>query len=204
MLPRTKYQLTRPKKQKTLPDTLSEMEVYRLINAPSNLKHRAILTVIYSAGLRIGEVSRLRLADIRSTEKQIFIKCAKGKKDRVTLLSDATLALLRQYYREYKPSYWLFEGADGGQYSRSSINKIFRAAAIDSKVCQWVTPHTLRHSFATHLLQSNVNLRFIQQALGHASPETTQIYTHVVDLNNDVVMSPLDRLIIKMESGKMT
>lgn len=196
-LPRTIYDLTRPKKSKTLPGTLSEDEVFRLINQPTNIKHKAILSVLYSGGLRISEVTKLRIEDIKSAEKQIFIKAAKGKKDRYTLLSDETLRLLRTYFTECKPSYWLFEGMTGGQYSVSSIRKVFRKAAEAANICPWATPHTLRHSFGTHLLQANVNLRYIQQAMGHESPETTQIYTHIVSLNNDVVKSPLDRLLEK-------
>jgi len=194
-LPRTRYDLTRPKKAKTLPDTLSEQDVMKLINQPSNIKHKAILYVLYSAGLRRGEIIKLRLEDIKSAQMQIFVKGAKGKKDRYTLLSHATLDLLRQYYKKYKPSYWLFEGQDGGQYSSTSIAKVFRNAVKKSEVCSWATPHTLRHSFATHLLQENVNLRYIQKALGHESPETTQIYTHITTLNNKIVKSPLDRII---------
>jgi site-specific recombinase XerD len=141
------------------------------------------------------------LEDISSDKKQIFIKAAKGKKDRVTILSVETLKILRMYYKKEYPSYWLFEGAEGGQYSTSSINKVFRQAVDQAKVCAWATPHTLRHSFATHLLQANVNLRYIQQLLGHSSPETTQIYTHIINVNNDIVQSPLDRLVEKRNKG---
>jgi site-specific recombinase XerD len=201
-LSRTRYDLTRPKKSKTLPGTLTEDEVFRLINQPTNIKHKAMLTILYSGGLRISEVPRLRIEDIKSDDKQIFIKAAKGKKDRYTLLSEETLQLLRTYFIEWRPSYWLFEGATGGQYSVSSIQKVFRKAAISANISPWATPHTLRHSFATHLLQANVNLRYIQQALGHESPETTQIYTHIVSLNNDVVQSPLDRILEKRRKHK--
>ena len=130
----------------------------------------------------------------------IFVKGSKGKKDRTTVLSEATLSLLRRYVVQFKPSYWLFEGQTRSRYSASSLAKIFRKAAKATKVAEWSTPHTLRHSFATHLLQANVNLRFIQSCLGHESPETTQIYTHVVSINNSVVRSPLDTIIDKMAS----
>jgi len=113
------------------------------------------------------------------------------------MLSEETLKLLREYYIKYKPSYWLFEGQSGSTYSTSSINKMFRKAAKAANIAQWATPHTLRHSFATHLLMANVNLRFIQSCLGHESPETTQVYTHVVSINNSIVRSPLDRIIDK-------
>ena len=197
-LPREKYNLTRPKKSSTLPDVLSESDCYELINALDNIKHKSILHLIYSAGLRRGEITNLRITDIRSDEMMIFIKGAKGKKDRTTVLSESTLSVLREYVRRDKPSYWLFEGQDGSKYSASSIAKLFRKASKKAKVAEWATPHTLRHSFATHLLQANVNLRFIQSCLGHSSPETTQIYTHVANINNNVVRSPLDRYMDKM------
>lgn len=200
--PRTIYNITRPKREKTLPSVLSEEETFAIINTPKNIKHRAILYLMYSAGLRIGEIPNLRIEDIDSANKQIHVRSAKGKKDRYTILSEVTLRLLRNYFIEYKPSYWLFEGKDGDQYSTSSIAKIFRRAVKESGANEWATPHTLRHSFATHLLQANVNLRFIQTLLGHSSPKTTQIYTHVANINNDLVRSPLDRIIDKKESKK--
>lgn len=193
--PRAIYNLTRPKNSKTLPSVLSEQETLAIINSPTNLKHKAMLYLLYSGGLRISELPNLRIEDIDSKNKQIHIKSAKGKKDRYTILSEATLTLLRIYYKTHKPSYWLFEGQDGGQYSTSSITKVFRKAVKQSGANEWATPHTLRHSFATHLLQANVNLRFIQALLGHSSPKTTQIYTHVANINNDIVRSPLDRIM---------
>ena len=192
---RSFYDLQRPKKSKTIPNVLSQKEVISLLSTPNNIKHKAILTVIYSAGLRISEVIRLRIEDIHSDEGFIFIKGAKGKKDRKTILSDHLLHILRRYYIMHKPAYWLFEGADGGQYSTTSINKIFRKAVTIAKINAWATPHTLRHSFATHLLQQGVNLRVIQSMLGHASAKTTQIYTHVLNINNKVVKSPLDTIM---------
>jgi len=195
--PRTKYSITRPKKTTTLPDTLSEEDVYKIINVLDNLKHRAMLHLLYSAGIRREEVTKLRIEDIKSQAMMIFVKGAKGKKDRTTILSEATLLVLREYYKAFKPSYWLFEGQSGSRYSPSSVNKVFRKAAKAAKIAEWATPHTLRHSFATHLLMANVNLRYIQTCLGHESPETTQIYTHVVSINNNVVRSPLDRIIDK-------
>lgn len=203
-LPRAKYNLTRPKKSKTLPGTLSEADCFRLINVLTNIKHKAILHLLYSAGIRRDEVTKLRIEDIRSDEMMIFIKGAKGKKDRMTLLSEATLGLLRDYVRECKPSYWLFEGQTGSRYSASSVAKVFRKAAKAAGVAEWSTPHTLRHSFATHLLQANVNLRYIQSCMGHESPETTQIYTHIISINNNVVRSPLDRIIDKQKEEEVS
>lgn len=198
--PRTMYELTRPKVAKVLPGTLSESDTIQLINILPNIKHRAILYLLYSSGLRISEIPKLRIEDIKSQDMNIFIKGAKGKKDRTTILAEQTLQVLREYFRMYKPSYWLFEGQSGSQYTTSSINKVFRNAAKSANIAEWATPHTLRHSFATHLLQANVNLRFIQSCLGHESPETTQIYTHIVNINNNIVRSPLDRIMDKAKT----
>lgn len=191
-LPREYYNIQRPKRANSLPNTFSMEEAYRLINSPENLKHKAILYTIYSAGLRISELINLRISDIRSDEGYLFIKGAKGKKDRHTILSPILLEMLRNYYKEFKPAYWLFEGADGGNYSATSIQKIFRAAQRQSGVNPWSTPHTLRHSFATHLLEHGENLRNIQVMLGHESTKTTEIYTHVVGINNKKLKNPLD------------
>ncbi len=203
-LPRTYYDITRPKRAKTLPGVLCTNDVIKLINQPKNVKHRTILHILYSGGLRISEITSLRIEDIKVEEKQIFINGGKGGKDRITLLANNTKDLIALYLKIEKPSYWLFEGMDGGQYSVSSIQKIFRKAVIQSNIYAWATPHTLRHSFATHLLQNNVNLRYIQSLLGHSSPETTQIYTHLIKVNNDIVQSPLDRIMEdrERENGK--
>jgi integrase/recombinase XerD len=163
---RTIYDIKRPKKAQTLPNVLSESDVLRLINSPSNLKHKAILYTIYSGGLRRSEVINLRVQDIKSDDGYIMIKGAKGKKDRNTVLAAALLKLLRQYYKSYKPSYWLFEGQDGGKYSTTSVQRIFQKAVKDSGCDAWATPHTLRHSFATHLMQAGTNLRYNLSASG--------------------------------------
>lgn len=193
-MPREYYNITRPKKSKNLPNVLSVDEVRLLLNHPKNIKHKAILHTIYAAGLRIGEVIRLRVKDIRSDDGYIFIKDSKGKKDRHTVLSPMLLVLLRQYFRQYKPSYWLFEGQDGGQYSSKSIQNIYRKAVKETHSNPWSTPHTLRHSFATHLMQQGVNIRYIQSALGHSSSKTTEVYTRILGINNKTLKSPLDTL----------
>lgn len=193
--PRTYYDLQRPKKSKSLPNVLSTEEVKALINAIDNVKHKTMIMLIYSAGLRRSELLNLRSKDIRSDQGYIFIRAAKGKKDRHTVLSTKILTQLRIYYRQYRPSYFLFEGASGDQYSATSLAKVFRRAAIKANINGWATLHTLRHSFATHLLQKGVNLRLIQSMLGHSSAKTTQIYTHVLNINNRVIESPLDGLL---------
>lgn len=192
--PREYYKITRPKKSQDLPNVLSKEEVKAILNSPKNIKHKAILYTIYSAGLRVGELTRLRIEDIRSDDGYIFVKDSKGKKDRHTVLSPSLLTILRQYYKKHRPSYWLFEGQDGGQYSTTSIQAIFRKAVKHTNSNPWSTPHTLRHSFATHLLQAGVNLRYIQNALGHNSSKTTEIYTRVININNKTLKSPLDLL----------
>jgi site-specific recombinase XerD len=194
-MPREYYNITRPKPSKDLPNVLSEEEVIAIINQPVNIKHKAILYAIYSAGLRIGEVVRLRVHDIRSDDGYLFIKDSKGKKDRHTVLSPILLDILRQYYKQHKPSYWLFEGQDGGQYSTKSIQQIYRKAVKETQSNPWSTPHTLRHSFATHLMQRGVNIRYIQSALGHSSAKTTEVYTRVLSINSKTLKSPLDILM---------
>lgn len=195
--PRAFYDVQRPKRAKELPGVLSEDDVLRLINAPDNLKHKAILNTIYAAGLRVSEVINLRVKDINSQEGFIFIKDAKGKKDRHTILSDYLLQLLRKYYMLYKPAYWLFEGQNGERYSAKSVQIIYRTAQEKSGVDPWSTPHTLRHSFATHLLENGENLRHIQVILGHSSSKTTEIYTHVIQVSNKKIKSPWDIIMKK-------
>lgn len=192
---RTYYDIQRPKKSKNLPNILSEPEVKALLSSVKNLKHKTILATIYSAGLRLSELLNLRIEDIHSHDGYIFIKGAKGKKDRKTVLSKHLLVLLRKYYMRYKPAYWLFEGQEGGKYSATSVQKIFRKAVQNSGINAWATPHTLRHSFATHLMMKGVNMRYIQTMLGHGSSKTTEIYTHVLNVNNKVIESPLDAIM---------
>lgn len=188
------YYIERPRKQKTLPQVLSLEEVEALINAVENIKHKCILMLIYASGLRLGEVTNLLLTDIHSDRKCIFIRDAKGGKDRYSLLSQKVLLLLRNYYKTYRPSHWLFEGENGGQYSKRSVQSIFKKAKIKSQINPLATPHTLRHSFATHLLESGVSLRHIQELLGHNSIKTTEVYTHISSSQLKLLESPLDRL----------
>ncbi len=189
--------IDRPFKEKFLPTVLSEEEVQKLLNNVENLKHKTILLTIYSAGLRISELINLKIKDIDKDRKAIIVKGAKGKKDRYSLLSEKLLFFLHKYYREYKPKEWLFEGQDGGQYSGSSIQSIFREACRKTGIIKKATVHTLRHSFATHLLERGTDLRYIQELLGHGSPKTTQIYTHITHKGMEQVESPLDNLEIK-------
>lgn len=186
------YHWTRPKDPQKLPGVLSEQEVVAILKATENIKHKAVLTTIYSAGLRISEAVNLRIEDIRSKQKCIFIKGGKGKKDRYTLLSEKLLILLREYYLLYRPIYWLFEGQTGGPYSTRSIQAVFRRSAQKANIDDYATVHTLRHSFATHLLERGTDLRYIQHLLGHASSKTTEIYTHISEQKMGQLKSPLD------------
>jgi len=188
------YLVDRPRSETKLPVVLSQEEVCEILKATVNLKHKAILMTIYSAGLRISEAIQLKVSDIDSQRMQIRITQAKGKKDRYTLLAAKTLDLLRQYVRLYKPKLWLFEGQKGEQYSNSSIQAILKVSLSKTKIQKRVTVHTLRHSFATHLLESGTDLRYIQNLLGHGSSKTTEIYTHVTTRGFEQIKSPLDKL----------
>ncbi|MGF7185522.1 site-specific recombinase XerD [Desulfitispora alkaliphila] len=172
--------LPRPKKEKKLPDILSEEEIIEIIENVENPKYRVILLLIYSAGLRIGEVVRLKINDIDSKRNLIHVRNGKGCKDRYTVLSTVTLEALRIYVANYKPDNWLFPGVESGKHLNvRSIQKVFAQACKNSGIKKEITVHTLRHSFATHLLESGTDLRYIQELLGHQSTKTTEIYTHV-------------------------
>lgn len=190
---RTFYEL-RPRRSRSLPNVFSEKEVERLFTAVHNLKHQTILLLIYSAGLRIGECIRMRKVDLDFDRNTVFIKAGKGKKDRISVLSKRIKQQLLRYLEVYKPNYWLFEGQSEGPYSATSIQKVFRRAVDRADVNPFSTVHTLRHSFATHLLERGVDLRSIQELLGHSSSETTQIYTHITSKMQDKFVSPLDFL----------
>jgi len=173
------YQITRPLKEKKLPQVLTKKEVQQIFGECRNLKHKCILMTLYSGGLRRSELINLKIDDIDSRRMLIRINNSKGNKDRYTLLSETLLKLLRIYYQAYRPEHWLFEGPKNTQYSATSIAKIFHKALKNTDIGTHATPHTLRHSFATHLLEQGINLRYIQELLGHSSSKTTEIYTHV-------------------------
>ncbi len=191
---RTKYELERPKKEQKLPTVLSQEEIQKLFSKVRNLKHRAILVTIYSCGLRISELLNLRIGDIDSDRMEVRIQGGKGKKDRITILSPLLLKILRAYYKAHRPLEYLFEGPGGTQYSASSIRKILLRAVKRAGINKKVVVHTLRHSFGTHLLENGTNLRYIQVLMGHGSPKTTEIYTHVAQGDIHKVVSPLDHL----------
>jgi len=188
------YFIDRPKKEKTLPNVLSEDEIKRILQSPVNLKHKAMLWLTYSAGLRVSELLELKPADIDSDRMQIHIRSAKGNKDRFTILSTKVLEMLQLYYKQYKPKDYLFEGVNGVKYSSRSIQQVLKDACKKAEIKKEVSMHTLRHSFATHLLENGTDLRYIQSLLGHSSPKTTEIYTHITTKGFEKIKSPLDNL----------
>jgi site-specific recombinase XerD len=197
------YEVRRPRKDKKLPTVLSQEEVAKILGAVENLKHRAILMLVYSAGLRVGEVVKLKPEDIDDKRMLIHIKGAKGRKDRYTMLSETASSVLREYLSQYKPSTWLFEGARWGRYlSTRSAEKIFEHACQKARIEKDVSVHSLRHSFATHLLEAGTDLRYIQELLGHSHSKTTEIYTHVSTKNIGKIKSPLDSLNLKEGGDK--
>ena len=185
----------RPKKENKLPNVLSFDEVIRVLQALKNEKHKTILFIIYSAGLRVGEVVRLTIQDIDSQRLLIHVVQGKGRKDRYTILSEIALEQLRKYYRLYKPEKWLFPGANENEFiTERTVQRIFENACRIAKINKKVSVHSLRHSFATHLLEGGIDLRLIQELLGHASSKTTEIYTHVTEKSITNIRSPLDRM----------
>jgi integrase/recombinase XerD len=194
------YHIDRPIKEKKLPEVCSEEEIINILKETLNLKHRAILMTIYSGGLRISELVNLKITDIDSKRMQIRVEQGKGKKDRYTLLSQKTLEILRKYIKqEGNSNFYLFEGQGSTPkkpipYSARSIQNILKNSLKRTGIKKNVTVHTLRHSFATHLLENGTDLRYIQSLLGHESSKTTEIYTHITTKGFDQIKSPLDRL----------
>lgn len=185
--------LPRPSKDRHLPNILSKEEVNRIINSVTNIKHKSLLYLIYGSGLRVGEVIKLKTEDISKDRMMIKVNQGKGRKDRYTLLSEKALSQLRIYYQAYKPEKWLFEGAKKSEHiTERSVQHIFERACKNAGINKKATVHTLRHCFATHLLESGVDIRYIQELLGHSSSKTTEIYTHVSNRALQNIKSPLD------------
>ena len=189
------YIIDRPLKDKKLPIILSKNEIQLLFNSTYNLKHLAILAVIYSCGLRVSELINIKINDIDNNRMVINIRKSKGNKDRQVQLTNQILNLLRKYYKKYLPVNYLIVGQNGGKYSTTSIQKIIKNSALKAKIYKKVTPHTLRHSFATHLLENGTDIRYIQTILGHSDIKTTQIYTHVSNAHLKNIQNPSDNLI---------
>ena len=195
-MPNRFYSIERPRRDEKLPTVLSKAEIAAMIESTKNLKHKCIIELLYSAGLRRSELLNLKLTEIDSARMVIKISEGKGDKDRYTLLGQRTLENLRLYYKAYRPITYLVEGDKGKKYSETSVANIVREAAKKAGIKKRVTPHTLRHSFATHLLEDGVNLRNIQVLLGHSSSKTTEIYTHVANNMISKIINPLDSLFL--------
>ncbi|MGB1283775.1 MAG: tyrosine-type recombinase/integrase [Polaribacter sp.] len=192
--PKMFFNIPRPKQPSKLPKMLSKTEIKRIFNEVHNSKHLLILQLCYGMGLRVSEIVKIKIAHISSERMQVLIAGAKGKKDRYVNLPKSVLDPLRIYYKTYRPREWLFEGQYGGQYSPRSVQAIFKRAMKKAGIKKQIGIHGLRHSYATHLLESGSDLRFIQQLLGHHSIKTTQIYTHVSKTHVSNIESPLDIL----------
>lgn len=188
------YQIDRPRKERSLPDVLSKAEI-KLMLQTQNVKHKCIIALIYSCGLRRSEAVNLEIKDIISERMVIKIVGAKGKKDRYVQLSPGLLELMRGYYLKYKPKKWLFEGQTGGQYSAESVFRVVKNVGFKAGIKKRIYPHILRHSYATHQLEQGVDIRLIQQWMGHESIKTTQRYTHVSETNFKNFKNPLDDLL---------
>ena len=187
--------LHRPRREKKLPNVLSKEEVKAILEAPKNIKHKAMLSLIYACGLRRGELLNLTLKDIQSDRNLLIIRQAKGKKDRVVPISSKLIEMLRTYYKLWKPKTWLFEGqVENTKYSEKSLENVLKHSLTKAKIGKPVSLHWLRHSYATHLLENGTDLRYIQELLGHNSSRTTEIYTHVSTRNIQLIRSPFDDL----------
>ena len=194
------FEIPRPKKPLMLPNVLAISQVEKLFAQLENLKHKTMLYLAYSAGLRVSEVINLKVKDIHSARMVINIRGAKGKKDRTVALSVGILDLLRKYYVAYKPTDWLFEGQyKDTPYSTRSLQQIFHRAKTAAKISQDVTFHSLRHSYATHLHESGTDIKLIQELLGHNDLNTTMRYTHVSNRTLEIIKSPFDNLNLKKD-----
>lgn len=194
MKPKMFFDIPRPKKESTLPKVFSITEVKRFLSATENLKHRIMLKLCYGMGLRASELCAIKITDIDSDRMILMVSQGKGKKDRYVNLPESILEELREYYKTYKPTEYLFEGLYGKQYSYSSLKNVFNRALRKSRVRKKLTLHSLRHSYATHLMEVGTDIRFIQELLGHNDIKTTQRYLHVSKRSIGAIKSPLDLL----------
>lgn len=188
------FDIPRPKTPKLLPKMLTKSEIKKIFKHTENSKHLLMLQLCYGMGLRVSEIVNLKISHINSENMTVLISGAKGKKDRYTNLPNSILPLLRNYYKEYKPKDYLFEGQYGGAYTVRSVQSVFKQAMQKAKINKTIGIHGLRHSYATHLIESGADIRFLQELLGHNSLKTTQIYTHVTDVSKSKIKSPLDFL----------
>lgn len=183
-----------PKGDFNLPNVLSVNEMQTVLKNIHNLKQLSMIALLYACGLRIGELICLQIKDVDSQRMQLYIRAGKGKRDRNVPLDAKMLLLLRNYYKAFRPEIYLFNGQHCPQYSPTSVRKILKLACKKASIQKKVTPHTLRHSYATHLLEDGIDLRYIQVLLGHQSVKTTEIYTHVKSININEIVSPFSKL----------
>jgi site-specific recombinase XerD len=187
--------MRRRKDRRALPVVLSREEVALLINTPMNLKHRTLIMTLYSTGVRVNELINLKVPDIRSARMQVLVRQGKGNKDRLVMLSKRLLETLRTYWKVYRPKTWLFPSRNPAQHlNASTVQRVVKQAGLDAGLTQRVTPHVLRHCFATHLLENGTNLKYIQELLGHRSIHSTMVYLHVCGKSLTDIPSPLDQL----------
>lgn len=187
-------EIPRPKKPSILPKAITKIDIAKMFASINNLKHLLMLKLCYGMGLRVSEIVNLKITDIDSNSMQVLVSQAKGKKDRYVNLPQSVLELLRSYYKEYKPKKYLFEGQRGGIYAVRSLQAVFKKALRAANINKEVGIHSLRHSYATHLLQSGVDISFIKELLGHNNIKTTLIYTKLANKNISNIKSPLDNL----------
>ena len=184
--------LERPKRQRKLPEVLSIGEVKQLLGTITNLKHKTLLCLLYACGLRIGETLNIKVNDLNLDRGFTHIRSGKGRKDRYVPIPKQLRVLLIKYLEAYRPTEYLFVGARGGKYSPVSARQVLRRALYQNDIDKNITLHTLRHSHATHLLENGTDIRYIQELLGHNSPKTTMIYTHVSSASLDRIKNPFD------------
>lgn len=177
-----------------IPVVFSQQEIKKMLGICENIKHKAILVTIYSCGLRLSELTSLMIKDVDSKAMTVTIRQGKGNRDRVVVLSEKLLFLLRDYFKEYKPKEYLFEGQSGGKYSERSVQQVLKQTLAKANIKTKGSVHTLRHSYATHLIEQGTDVRFVQELLGHKNIKTTMIYTHLTDATKRKIKSPLDNL----------
>ncbi len=188
------FEIPRPKKPSTLPKVIDAADVKKMLGTIENIKHRVMLKLCYGMGLRVSELVNIKISHIDSKRMQVLIQQGKGKKDRFVNLPQSVLAEMREYFKVYKPKDYLFEGMYGGQYSVRSVQAVFKQAMKKARIRKTTGVHSLRHSYATHLLEQGTDIRLIQELLGHQDIRTTEIYTHVSTKSRSKVKSPLDAL----------
>lgn len=190
-------EISRPKKSKHVPVVLNQIEIIELLKVTVNLKHRCILALLYSCGLRVGEALNIELRDIDIERMQLLVKNGKGRKDRYVGLASSIIPVLMNYTSSYRPSHYLFESATQEKYSASSVRAFLKRSCKKAHIIKHVTPHTLRHSYATHLVENGTGIAHVQRLLGHSKPETTMLYTHIAQVDLVQIENPLDVAVSK-------